>query len=128
MQKEGILLCRCTCTGVTVYSPDIPVSSADSIVTTLVLELTDYSHIFGENSPHFLHQNQSLQFNFIVPSGIHYSWIGKGIMDEQFAWHVTGIEPETYWSWVQCPIHLVTTSHKNECQLVKELKELLCKD
>ena len=28
-----------------------------------------------------------------------------------YTWPALGIEPQTFWSWVQCPIHLATCSH-----------------
>ena len=30
-----------------------------------------------------------------------------------YTWPALGIEPQTFWSWVQCPIHLATYSHEH---------------
>ena len=70
----------------------------------------------GKKSAHFL---QLMLFTILqllsheVP--ITVGW-AEAVWNEKFArhfytWPAVGIEPQTFWSWVQHPIHLATCSH-----------------
>ena len=69
----------------------------------------------GENSAHFL---QLMPFTCtILQLSFHQVPITAGwaeaVRNEKLAWHfytwpAVGIEPQTFWSWVQCPIHWAT--------------------
>ena len=69
-----------------------------------------------ERSVHFLQLMPFtiLQFSFQqVP--ITTGW-AEAVWNEKFAWHfytwlAVGIEPQSFWSWVQHPIHWATCSH-----------------
>ena len=67
-----------------IYSPDIPVGSADCTIYTPVLEHTLLqSHLlWGEFSICALccSYSQSLQFSFLVPPGTHHCWVDRGGM------------------------------------------------
>ena len=97
---------KCECKCVCLYS-DVPVSSA-----LHNLHPWDwYSLLYGlvsssENSVHFLQL-----MPFTIP---HFSstigWVAEAVWNVKFARHfftrpAVGIEPQTFWSWVQHPIH-----------------------
>ena len=44
----------------------------------------------------------------------------EAVWNAKFAWHfytrpALGIEPQAFWSWVQCPVHLATSSPADTC-------------
>ena len=52
----------------------------------------------------------------ICAPGTHTAWWTEAVWNTKFARHfytlpTLGIEPQTFWSWVQRPIHLDTCSH-----------------
>ena len=52
---------------------------------------------------------------WICAPGTHYSWVDRCSVEYEVGWHLhmasTGNRTPDFWSWVQCPIHLVTCSH-----------------
>ena len=59
-------------------------------------------------------------WSFIQPRicapGAHRAGWPKAVRNLKFIrhfyiWQALGIKPHSFWSWVQCPIHLVTCSH-----------------
>ena len=60
---------------------------------------------------------QSLQSSFLVPLGTHHCWVGRGSLE--YISPVVGIEPQTFWSWVQRPIHWVTWSQTSQADHLK---------
>ena len=49
---------------------------------------------------------------------VHQVPITVAVWNMKFAWHFytwpeLGIEPQTFWSWVQCPIHMATCSQRH---------------
>ena len=71
-----------------VHIPDIPMSSADCIITPLVLEYTLLQpNLWGEFWP--FSAGKAIDYNsaFFIPPGTHYCWLDRGSMDWEVARH-----------------------------------------
>ena len=65
-----------------VYRPDIPVTSVDCTIYTF--GIGTHTHLlWGEFSicTLFWSYSQSLQLHFLIPSGTHYCWVGRGSIE-----------------------------------------------
>ena len=66
------------------------------------------------------------QFSFHqVP---HHCWVGRGSMEWEvcptllYLWPAMGIEPQTFWSWVQHPIHWATCWYQSEWNILRSTR------
>ena len=102
-----------------VYSPDywdISVNSADWTIYTpgIRAQSCPVSYPQGEFSAFSAARvSHAANAACFVPPGTHYCWEDRGSRKKKLAWHfymwpALGIEPKTFWSWVQ---HLSSLPH-----------------
>ena len=67
-----------------VYSPDIPVSSADfTLITPKYWNSLFQSHLPGQNAAQFSAAVANRTVLNLVPPGTHYCWVDRGGMDSK---------------------------------------------
>ena len=74
------------------------------------LEIHSYTHPFRVKFSAFTEAYANHMSAYFVPPSTHYCLVNRGIIEEKctchfYSWPAVRIKPQTFWSWVSCPVH-----------------------